>query len=75
MTVLAASIVQIPVSTTHCKVGSIVFTGRVRSKESVDWSLFINIIIAWIVTVPVTGIIAAGCQFCLMKIYNIPFFE
>jgi sodium-dependent phosphate transporter len=69
MTVLAASLLHIPVSTTHCKVGSIVFTGRVRSKESVDWSLFRNIIIAWSVTVPVTGLIAAGCQFCLMKIY------
>jgi sodium-dependent phosphate transporter len=69
MTVLGASLLNIPVSTTHCKVGSVVFTGRVRSKESVDWSLFRNIIIAWIVTVPVTGLLAAGCQFCLMKIY------
>jgi len=65
MTVLGASILNIPVSTTHCKVGSVVFTGRVRSKESVDWSLFRNIIIAWIVTVPVTGSIAAGCQLIL----------
>jgi sodium-dependent phosphate transporter len=69
MTVLGASLLNIPVSTTHCKVGSVVFTGRVRSKESVDWSLFRNIIIAWIVTVPVTGLLAAGCQFCLMKFY------
>ena len=68
MTVLGASLLQIPVSTTHCKVGSIVFTGRVRSKESVDWSLFRNIIGAWIFTVPVTCGIAAGCQYCLMKI-------
>ena len=51
MTVLVATLCNLPVSTTHCKVGSVVFTGRVRSKESVDWSLFRNIIIAWIVTV------------------------
>jgi solute carrier family 20 (sodium-dependent phosphate transporter) len=69
LTVLVASLLNIPVSTTHCKVGSIVFTGRVRSKQSVDWSLFKNIIIAWIVTVPVTGGIAAVCQAVLKAIF------
>ena len=71
MTVLGASLLNIPVSTTHCKVGSVVFTGRVRSKQSVHWSLFRNIIIAWIVTVPVTGSIAAAVQFCLLSIYRV----
>jgi sodium-dependent phosphate transporter len=69
VTVLGASLANIPVSTTHCKVGSVVFTGRVRSKESVDWSLFRNIIIAWIVTVPVTGSIAGCCQYILKLIF------
>ncbi|CAF0988423.1 unnamed protein product [Brachionus calyciflorus] len=69
ITVLGASLLNIPVSTTHCKVGSVVFTGRIRSKESVDWSLFRNIIIAWIVTVPVTGTIAGCCQFILKLIF------
>jgi len=59
-TVLVASNFSIPISTTHCKVGSVVTIGRVRSKQSVDWSLFRNIIVAWVVTVPVTGGIAAG---------------
>jgi len=69
MTVLVASLFKIPVSTTHCKVGSVVFTGRVRAKQSVDWSLFRNIIIAWLVTVPVTGGIAAACQATLRAIF------
>lgn len=71
LTVLGASLLNIPVSTTHCKVGSVVFTGRVRSKESVDWSLFRNIIIAWIVTVPVTGSIAAACQLVLKVAFGL----
>lgn len=71
MTVLGASILSIPVSTTHCKVGSVVFTGRIRSKESIDWSLFRNIIIAWIVTVPVTGSIAAGFQLVLKIAFGV----
>ena len=70
LTVLGASLLHIPVSTTHCKVGSVVFVGRVRSKQSVDWSLFRNIIIAWIVTVPVTGGIAALCQFILKECFK-----
>lgn len=71
ITVLGASLFKIPVSTTHCKVGSVVFTGRVRSKESVDWSLFRNIIIAWIVTVPVAGSLAAAVQVMLKLAYGI----
>ncbi|KAL7677859.1 hypothetical protein ACOME3_004092 [Neoechinorhynchus agilis] len=58
-TVLFASNLSIPVSTTHCKVGSVVFTGRVRSKKAVDWRLFVNIIVAWVATLPVTGILTA----------------
>lgn len=59
LTVLLASNLGIPVSTTHCKVGSVVFVGRVRSKEVVDWSLFTNIVISWVVTMPITGGISA----------------
>lgn len=73
MTVLGASMLNIPVSSTHCKVGAVVFTGRVRSKESVDWSLFRNIIIAWAVTVPITCGIAAACQACLKLSFGLSF--
>lgn len=50
LTVLIASNIGIPISTTHCKVGSIVAVGRFRSRENVDWKLFRNIFFAWIVT-------------------------
>lgn len=40
-TVLLASKIGIPISTTHCKVGSVVFVGYFSSsKKGVDWSLF-----------------------------------
>jgi len=60
LTVLLASNVGIPISTTHCKVGAIVMVGRYRAKESVSWSLVKKILLAWFVTVPVSGIIAAA---------------
>ncbi|XP_077519351.1 na[+]-dependent inorganic phosphate cotransporter type III isoform X4 [Amblyomma americanum] len=59
-TVLLASKVGIPISTTHCKVGSIVFVGWVRSRKGVDWGLFRNIIMAWLLTLPVTGGLTAA---------------
>ncbi|WAR17589.1 S20AA-like protein [Mya arenaria] len=60
LTVLLASNIGIPVSTTHCKVGSIVFVGWFRSRDGVDWKLFRNIIIAWFVTLPIAGGLSAA---------------
>ncbi|XP_069682380.1 sodium-dependent phosphate transporter 1-B [Periplaneta americana] len=64
-TVLLASKIGIPISTTHCKVGSVVFVGWAStSKQGVDWKLFRNIIFAWVITVPV----AAGLSALMMVI-------
>ncbi|XP_061529250.1 sodium-dependent phosphate transporter 1-A [Phycodurus eques] len=60
LTVVVASNVGLPVSTTHCKVGSVVAVGWLRSRKSVDWHLFRNIFIAWFVTVPIAGLISAA---------------
>jgi solute carrier family 20 (sodium-dependent phosphate transporter) len=66
-TVLMASKIGIPISTTHCKVGSVVFVGWVYGKMTttdkdakvVDWSLFRGIVYAWIITLPAAGGISA----------------
>ncbi|CAG0920858.1 unnamed protein product [Notodromas monacha] len=57
MTVLLASKIGLPISTTHCKVGSVVIVGSIVHKfqQGVQWSIFRNILLAWIVTVPVAG--------------------
>ncbi|XP_068238590.1 sodium-dependent phosphate transporter 1-B isoform X2 [Palaemon carinicauda] len=69
-TVLFASKIGLPISTTHCKVGSVVFVGWVKSsRQGVDWKLFRNIVIAWVVTVPLT----AGISALLMLIFRIAF--
>ncbi|KAM4576909.1 sodium-dependent phosphate transporter 1-A [Odontesthes bonariensis] len=60
VTVVVASNIGLPVSTTHCKVGSVVAVGWLRSRKSVDWHLFRNIFIAWFVTVPISGLLSAG---------------
>ncbi|XP_015231051.1 PREDICTED: sodium-dependent phosphate transporter 2 [Cyprinodon variegatus] len=60
LTVVLASNIGIPVSTTHCKVGSVVAVGWIRSQKAVDWHLFRNIFLAWFVTVPVAGLFSAA---------------
>lgn len=70
LTVLIASNIGIPVSTTHCKVGAVVCTGRFRSRENVDWRVFRNIVFAWIVTLPMSGGIAAGSFAALRLVLN-----
>ncbi|CAI2354523.1 unnamed protein product [Caenorhabditis sp. 36 PRJEB53466] len=60
MTALLASKVGLPISTTHCLVGSVVAVGSIRSGEGIKWSIFRNIVISWIVTLPVAGLISAG---------------
>ncbi|MEW6468225.1 MAG: inorganic phosphate transporter [Bacteroidota bacterium] len=49
----------IPVSTTHTITGSIVGVGITKRISAVRWGVTINLLWAWILTIPVSGIIAA----------------
>ncbi|KAH7691413.1 phosphate permease [Aphelenchoides avenae] len=57
---LVASKIGLPISTTHCLVGSVVFVGTVKSGEGIDWKIFGNIALSWIVTLPISCAISAG---------------
>ena len=50
---------KIPVSTTHTITGSIIGVGATRRISAVRWGVTINILWAWILTIPVTGMLAA----------------
>ncbi|GMR56751.1 hypothetical protein PMAYCL1PPCAC_26946, partial [Pristionchus mayeri] len=60
MTGLIASKIGLPISTTHCLVGSVVAVGSIKSGGGVNWSIFRNIALSWVVTLPGAGLISAG---------------
>ena len=60
LTIIIASRSELPVSTTHCQIGSVVGIGLVGGMKNVKWSLFKKIIYSWLITLPVTGLLSAG---------------
>ena len=51
----------IPVSTTHTITGSIVGVGAARRASAVRWGVARSIVVAWGVTLPAAGLVAALC--------------
>ncbi|VEP11327.1 Phosphate transporter [Hyella patelloides LEGE 07179] len=58
-TILLASRIGLPVSTSHTLVGSIVGIGLWKNRDSVDWSTIKSIVLAWIITLPAAAILGA----------------
>ncbi|TBR20202.1 MAG: inorganic phosphate transporter [Chitinophagaceae bacterium] len=50
----------IPVSTTHTIAGSIMGVGATKRLSAVRWGVTINLIWAWILTIPISALMAAG---------------
>ena len=49
----------IPVSTTHTITGSIIGVGATKRLSAVRWGVTTNLLWAWVLTIPVSGILAA----------------
>jgi inorganic phosphate transporter, PiT family len=59
---------KIPVSTTHTIAGSIIGVGATKRLSAVRWGVTINLLWAWILTIPVSGLLAAGVYF-IVKLF------
>jgi len=55
----------IPVSTTHTITGSIIGVGATKRLSAVRWGVTINLLWAWILTIPVSAILAAVVYYIL----------
>jgi len=58
---------KIPVSTTHTITGSIIGVGAVKRLSAVRWGVTRSLMVAWILTIPVSAGIAALIFFLFGK--------
>lgn len=59
---------KIPVSTTHTITGSIIGVGATKRLSAVRWGVTVSLLWAWILTIPISGVIAA-IIFYIIKIF------
>jgi inorganic phosphate transporter, PiT family len=60
ISILIATQIGVPVSTTHAITGSIVGVGATRRLSAVRWGVARQIVWAWVLTIPAAFLIAAG---------------
>ena len=65
----AATYLGIPVSTTHTVTGAIIGVGAARKVSAVRWNIAGNIVIAWVITLPATALVAALC-YLLSRVFS-----
>lgn len=56
---------KIPVSTTHTITGAIIGVGSVKRLSAVRWGVTRKLLVAWLLTIPVSAVIAAFVYFAL----------
>lgn len=59
ITLFVTEALKIPVSTTHTITGSIIGVGATKRLSAVRWGVTVNLLWAWILTIPVSGALAA----------------
>jgi len=69
LTLFTVSQMGIPVSTTHTITGSIIGVGATKRLSAVRWGVTINLLWAWVLTIPVSALFAAIFYYliCLFK--------
>ena len=62
-TLYITEMLKIPVSTTHTITGAIIGVGATKRLSAVRWGVTKSLMTAWILTIPVSGLLAAGVYF------------
>jgi PiT family inorganic phosphate transporter len=58
-----------PISTTHVVTGAVLGAGATRRFSAIRWGLAGNIVIAWVLTLPAAGLVAAGLYYPVRWIF------
>ena len=68
ITLYMTEIVKIPVSTTHTITGAIIGVGATKRLSAVRWGVTKNLIVAWVLTIPVSALLA-GIIFQIVNLF------
>ncbi|MEO6219822.1 MAG: inorganic phosphate transporter [Ginsengibacter sp.] len=68
ITLFITEALKIPVSSTHTIAGSIIGVGATKRLSAVRWGITVNLLWAWILTIPVSALLAAGV-YALVSIF------
>src|SRR5262249_5542340 len=66
--ILTATHLHAPVSTTHVISASIMGVGASKRVSAVRWGVARNILIAWVLTIPISAVIAAVVYWMLRQV-------
>ena len=69
ITLFISEMLHIPVSTTHVITGSIMGVGSVKRLAAVRWGVTKDLLIAWIITIPVSALMAGFVYWILTLIF------
>jgi len=69
-TVVLASRTGLPVSTTHIAVGAVIGVGLARGVGAIDLRVIGGIVVSWVITLPIGGILAAMFFFTLKGMFT-----
>jgi PiT family inorganic phosphate transporter len=64
-----ASVIGVPISTTHTITGSIIGVGMIKNIKAVKWGVAGNIVWAWIITIPAAAVISAGSYWLAVRLF------
>ena len=70
LTLFITEMLKIPVSTTHTITGSIIGVGATKRLSAVRWGVTINLLWAWIITIPLSALMAM-LIFWLLKLCGV----
>jgi PiT family inorganic phosphate transporter len=63
LTLYLTEILKVPVSTTHTITWAIIWVGATKRLSAVRWWITKKLLCAWILTIPASGVLAAGVYY------------
>ena len=68
-TILIASKLGLPISTTHCLVGAVLGVGMARGLRAVNLNMLRDIVLSWVITIPASAALSIFLFYALRSIF------